>query len=237
MAWSTRQVAELAGTTVKAVRHYHKLGLLTEPERTSNGYKHYGVAELTRLLRIRRLTELGLSLAQIAELGDTSEHPEQTLRHLDAELAAGIERLQRLRAELAPMLEHGWPTDLPAEWAPLVGKMSANDRALLVVQARLLGPEGLKAWKRFLVEYAEDPAVGEFDQLPPDADESRRADLVVRLGAHFAEIRAEFPELQQARAAAPGGSQHVGRTIDLAMNDVYNSAQLDVLQRIRNLRK
>jgi DNA-binding transcriptional MerR regulator len=37
VAWSTRQVAELAGTTVKAVRHYHKVGLLNEPERGANG--------------------------------------------------------------------------------------------------------------------------------------------------------------------------------------------------------
>ncbi|MFI5729861.1 MerR family transcriptional regulator [Kribbella sp. NPDC051587] len=235
MAWSTRQLAELAGTTVKAVRHYHKLGLLPEPQRTSNGYKQYGVAELTRLLQIRRLAELGLSLAQIAEHQD--EPSEQTLRQLDVELAAGIERLQRLRAELTPILEHGWPTDFPAEWAPLIGAMPANDRALLVVQARLLGPEGLEAWKRFLVEYVEDPSVGEFDRLPPDAPESTRADLVVRLETHFAEIRAEFPELRESRATAPGGPQHVGRTIDLAMHDVYNPAQLDVLQRIRNRRK
>ncbi|GAA0577894.1 MerR family transcriptional regulator [Kribbella sandramycini] len=237
MAWSTRQVAELAGTTVKAVRHYHKLGLLAEPERTANGYKQYGVAELTRLLRIRRLTELGLSLPQIAQLGDTTEHPAQILRELDAELAAGIDRLQRLRAELAPILEHGWPTDLPAEWAPLISEMSANDRALLVVQARLLDAEGLKTWQRFLAEYVEDPAVGEFDRLAPDADEPTRADLVDRLSEHFATIRTEFPELQESRTTAPGGPGHVGRTIDLAMNDLYNPAQLDVLQRIRNRRK
>ena len=31
MPWSTRELAELAGTTVKAVRHYHEIGLLDEP--------------------------------------------------------------------------------------------------------------------------------------------------------------------------------------------------------------
>lgn len=39
MAWSTQQLADLAGTTVNTVRHYHRLGLLDEPERQGNGYK------------------------------------------------------------------------------------------------------------------------------------------------------------------------------------------------------
>lgn len=109
MAWSTRQLAELAGTSLRAVRHYHEVGLLDEPERGSNGYKHYGVAHLVRLLRIKRLTELGFSLAQIAEMGEGGGHPGEALRALDAELAATIERLYRVRVELAVILRHGGP--------------------------------------------------------------------------------------------------------------------------------
>ncbi len=52
MAWSTRQLAALAGTTLRAVRHYHEVGLLDEPERASNGYKQYRTEHLLRLLRI-----------------------------------------------------------------------------------------------------------------------------------------------------------------------------------------
>ena len=33
MGWSTREVAQLAGTTLRTVRHYHEIGLLDEPER------------------------------------------------------------------------------------------------------------------------------------------------------------------------------------------------------------
>ncbi|MGY0020961.1 MerR family DNA-binding transcriptional regulator [Streptomyces sp. YJ-C3] len=39
MAWSTREIAELADVSLRAVRHYHEVGLLSEPERRSNGYK------------------------------------------------------------------------------------------------------------------------------------------------------------------------------------------------------
>ena len=55
MAWSTREIAELAGTSLRAVRHHHEVGLLDEPERRANGYKQYGVAHLVRLVRIKRV--------------------------------------------------------------------------------------------------------------------------------------------------------------------------------------
>lgn len=113
VAWSTRQLAELAGTSVRAVRHYHDVGLLAEPERRPNGYKNYGTPHLTRLLRVKRLAGLGFSLAQIAKMGEAAEPPEQSLRALDADLAATIERLQRVRAELARTLRRTTPTEPP----------------------------------------------------------------------------------------------------------------------------
>ncbi|WP_197679939.1 MerR family transcriptional regulator [Microlunatus soli] len=157
MAWSTRQIAELAGTTVKAVRHYHKLGLLDQPQRGSNGYKQYGVDHLRRLLRIRRLTELGVPLARIAELGDADEHPAAALRRLDDELAASIERQQRVRAELAVILRQELPTDLPAELAPATEQLPEVDRSMMVVLSRVLGPDGVEAYREMLTSYRRQP--------------------------------------------------------------------------------
>jgi DNA-binding transcriptional MerR regulator len=39
MTWSTSRLAQLAGTTTATVRHYHRVGVLEQPERLSNGYK------------------------------------------------------------------------------------------------------------------------------------------------------------------------------------------------------
>lgn len=105
-AWSTRQLAELAGTTIRTVRHYHQIGLLDEPERSRNGYKHYGTSHLARLLQIRRLADLGLPLAQIASLDDAGHCPADLLRNLDRDLSEHIERLQRARSELAALIEN-----------------------------------------------------------------------------------------------------------------------------------
>lgn len=110
--WSTRELAELAGTTVRAVRHYHEVGLLCEPRRRANGYKQYDVAHLVRALRIKRLAALGFSLPQIAELADADQHPREALRGLDTQLAHTLERLQRVRVKVHEILRQSAPTDL-----------------------------------------------------------------------------------------------------------------------------
>lgn len=104
MAWSTRELAELAQTTVNTIRHYHHLGLLAEPERKDNGYKQYGVKHLARLLRIRRLVGLGVPLSRIGD-DVARQNIQETLRQLDAELVASIQRLQRARCDIASMCD------------------------------------------------------------------------------------------------------------------------------------
>ncbi|WP_445166792.1 helix-turn-helix domain-containing protein [Mycolicibacterium sp. Dal123E01] len=233
MAWSTRELAELAGTSLRAVRHYHQVGLLPEPTRRSNGYKQYGVAHLVRLVRIKRLTELGFSLPQIAAMGDADDHPEQALRELDAELAETISRLQRVRAELAELLEHSAPTDLPPDFvAPsTAAKMTDADRSLVVVLSRVLGPRGAQVYADMMRETPDDPAATELDNLPADASEETRQALVVRLVPYIRGVREAHPGLDESRADAPRGKRFADKVIDDAMVDLYNPAQLDVLRR------
>jgi DNA-binding transcriptional MerR regulator len=234
VAWSTREIADLAGTSLRAVRHYHQVGLLPEPERRSNGYKQYGVAHLVRLVRIKRLTDLGFSLPQIAAMGESDDHPEQALRELDAELAETIDRLQRAREELRELLDHSAPTDLPPDFvAPdTAAKMTEADRKLVVVLSRVLGPRGRQTYADMMRETPEDPAATELDNLPADADEATREDLAERLAPYIRAVREAHPGLDDSRADAPRGKRFADRAIDEAMADLYNPAQLDVLRRV-----
>ena len=43
----------------------HRVGLLPEPARTPNGYREYSLRDAVELARVRRLTELGLSLDEV----------------------------------------------------------------------------------------------------------------------------------------------------------------------------
>ncbi|MEV1286203.1 MerR family transcriptional regulator [Micromonospora sp. NPDC049679] len=68
MEWSIQELARLAGTTSRTLRHYGQVGLL-EPSRVgSNGYRYYDQDCLVRLQRILLLRELGLGLPAIAEV-------------------------------------------------------------------------------------------------------------------------------------------------------------------------
>lgn len=96
------RLARYAGVTVRAVRHYHRLGLLPEPERTVSGYRSYGAEAVVLLRRIKVLADAGVPLARVRELADADP---QTLREvaaeIDQELADRIAALQDTRAQLA----------------------------------------------------------------------------------------------------------------------------------------
>lgn len=68
MEWSIQQIARLAGTTSRTLRHYDELGLVPPSRVGSNGYRYYDEHALVRLQRVLLLRELGLGLPQIADV-------------------------------------------------------------------------------------------------------------------------------------------------------------------------
>ena len=52
------ELAGLVGISTRAIRHYHRVGLLPEPARTPNGYREYSLRDAVELARVRRLTGL-----------------------------------------------------------------------------------------------------------------------------------------------------------------------------------
>ncbi|MES4904246.1 MULTISPECIES: MerR family transcriptional regulator [unclassified Streptomyces] len=96
------QLAAYAGVTVRAVRHYHKIGLLPEPERDQSGYRTYGAAAVVRLIQIHTLADAGVPLARVQELLDAGpEEFADGVQEIDKELRARIRRLQGTRKRLA----------------------------------------------------------------------------------------------------------------------------------------
>jgi DNA-binding transcriptional MerR regulator len=165
MAWSTQQLARLANTTTNTVRHYHKVGLLELPDRGSNGYKQYGAAHLIRLLQIKRLSDLGFSLAQVAEMDRPDQDPADEIRALDAELAESMERMGRVRAELASILEHGASADIPPGFAPVSGQISEAQRSLLTVYSTVFSEPALKQFSEAVAVQGDIDV--EFEAPPP----------------------------------------------------------------------
>lgn len=113
------ELAELAGVTVRTLRHYHQIGLLPEPPRSIGGYRRYDVSDLVRLLRITRSTALGVPLSALPAVLDDPAAVEELLDELDRQAAAEIERLNARRADIAALRSSGSPPDLPPELSVL----------------------------------------------------------------------------------------------------------------------
>jgi DNA-binding transcriptional MerR regulator len=68
--YTVKQLAELAGVTVRALHHYDQLGLLKPTRTAENGYRQYDDDALLRLQQILFYREIGLELLQIKAILD-----------------------------------------------------------------------------------------------------------------------------------------------------------------------
>lgn len=64
------QVAERTELSIKTIRHYEEVGLVTPSARSAGGFRLYTTADVERLLIIRRMKPLGFSLAETKQLLD-----------------------------------------------------------------------------------------------------------------------------------------------------------------------
>jgi DNA-binding transcriptional MerR regulator len=167
------QLASYAGVTIRAVRHYHQVGLMPEPERNASGYRTYDVNAVVRLIRIRTLVEAGVPLARVQELldSDTKTFVEQTVQ-IDRELRARIRGLQEHRRRIA-QLASGDSLAVPDEVADYLDRVRAIGAAESLVEAErdawiLVAaryPDQIAAFMDDKVRQLEDPRVVRFYQL------------------------------------------------------------------------
>ncbi|HIK53684.1 MAG TPA: heavy metal-responsive transcriptional regulator [Synechococcales cyanobacterium M55_K2018_004] len=106
------EVASRSGLSVKTIRYYEEIGLLTPTvERSETGYRLFTPQVLTRLAFIRRSQSLGLSLSEIQhilQVHDQGHLPCAEVRlHLQAKidgLARQIASLEALKDDLQAVL-------------------------------------------------------------------------------------------------------------------------------------
>ena len=81
MEVSIQEVARLAGTTSRTLRHYDAIGLLDPTRVGDNGYRWYDDRALVRLQRILLLRGLGLGLPEIRRVLAREQDETVALRH------------------------------------------------------------------------------------------------------------------------------------------------------------
>ncbi|WP_327364847.1 MerR family transcriptional regulator [Streptomyces sp. NBC_01296] len=172
------QAAAFAGVTVKTVRHYHRLGLVDEPERDSSGYRRYGSSDMLRLVQARTLADAGVPLAEVGDLLDAD--PEQFASALDDVERRLTDRIEELIARRAVLhrLAAGDRLLLPeracvaldrfAELGFGADYVAIQQEALIL--ARALVPEVFDSFLGQLERQLGDPQYVELMKLCQDAE-------------------------------------------------------------------
>lgn len=207
----SNELASLAGVTVRALRHYHELGILQEPARSANGYRRYTVHHLIRVLRIKRLAGLGFALTALAPILDgPTDDATALLDELDSELANEMETLRARREVIAELKRWNASPDLPSELTPYAAVFAATaatstlarfDREQAILLSHLAGPEGAGALSAVYARFTEPEVAAasaalteRLSALEPDAPEAEIASLASDIATAFAPLVADVRE-------------------------------------------
>lgn len=212
-------VAQLLGITTKTVRHYHKLGLLREPDRTAAGYRLYDAHDLLRLHQIRRLQALGLALHQIRTVLGTPESA-PTLRgvlgalrdDVERQIALLVARREEIDHLLAGGLEQGLeePRPAPATLAWLDDLLDAHlpeasaavreqeERVLALLDSFAWPSEYVAGWHGLAEHYAAHPEAlhglhALSERLAALAHQPSNPAVLRELAADFQRYQREYP--------------------------------------------
>ena len=146
--YTVKQVATLAGITVRTLHHYDALGLL-KPSRTGdNGYRYYGEEALLLLQQILFYRELGMDLETIGKLmGRRGFTVVAALESHRKALGRRVERLQRLLVTVDKTIaqQKGETTMQQEEW---FDGLSDQEKAYADEAAQKWDPEVVKESNR-----------------------------------------------------------------------------------------
>lgn len=100
------ELAERTGLSLRTLRHYDEIGLVSASGRTEGGFRLYTEDDHDRLILIRRMKPLGFSLEQMAELLRVVDSSAQTPDAVTADaltgfIAEAVERRARLQDQIA----------------------------------------------------------------------------------------------------------------------------------------
>jgi DNA-binding transcriptional MerR regulator len=161
------QLAQYAGVTVRAVRHYHQIGLLPEPERDASGYRRYSARAVVSLIKIRTLAEAGVPLSEIDALLRADPRAfAAAVQRIETHLSDEIARLEISRKQIA-QLQAGDSAALPSEVIPYLDRLREIGVSERMVAAEADGwilmaarwPDHVREWMPAKFAQLEDPRI------------------------------------------------------------------------------
>lgn len=198
------KIAQLAGVTVRTLRHYRTIGLLHEPPRGDNGYCEYSIDDLIRLLRIKQLASLGFSLEDIGGMlasldADDGSKAAELLDELDRELVEQIEQLEKKRQTLALIRSQQLDADVPTRLASVIGMLKEyglpedamkSERSVMLLAGAMLSESDLDDTEAAYQDLVDRGLIDDYIklndwilELSDDATEAEKSAVVEKMVA------------------------------------------------------
>ena len=234
------QLAAYSGVTTRAVRHYHQIGLLPEPERDASGYRTYDAQAVVELIRIRTLAEAGVPLARVQELLEADEQEfAVAVAEIDSRLRREIRGLQEHRRRIAK-LATGDSVALPPEVVTYLEKLRAMGVTPAMVEGERDGWILMAArWPEKIAEFMidktaqlEDPRTVQLYRLIGELLEVGTDDG--RLSV-MADLIAEMAEESAARGELDRGNEQLNDEGFIALLDSFASDSHPMVARLQEL--
>ena len=234
------QLASYAGVTIRAVRHYHQIGLLPEPERDASGYRTYDAVAVVRLIRIRTLAEAGVPLARVRELLDADpETFAAATTEIDRQLRAQIRALREHRRRIA-QLGTGDSLALPEEVVDYLDRLRATGApeaiieperdAWILMAARY--PEMIQALMAGKVAQLANPKTVRLYQLIGRIAENGEDEELLR---ETADLMSEMFEQAAASGELDRQDEHMPDAAFIGLMDSFADASHPAVGRLREM--
>ncbi|MGQ4715675.1 MerR family transcriptional regulator [Streptomyces anulatus] len=205
--------AAFVGTTPRAIRHYHEIGLLPEPVRGGDGRRRYGYEDMIRLLWIRRTAAAGIALDDIRDAfadpapagddGDDGDGIASILERLEEALVAREAELRRQRTAVQRMRTEGSRMGLLSDFVTgrlkslPGGSLRQADLDTLLVTERIFGPLGAAVQAGRFIALATHPELRE-ESDRVDAAEEALDDTIAVDDPRVARVAAERHAFEEA---------------------------------------
>jgi DNA-binding transcriptional MerR regulator len=233
------RLASYAGVTIRAVRHYHQIGLLPEPERDASGYRTYDAAAVVRLIRIRTLAEAGVPLARVRELLDADpETFAAATAGIDRQLRAQIRALQQHRRRIAQLGSDSLA--LPMEVVDYLDRLRATGAPEAIIEGER------DAWILMAARYPEELPAIMADKVAQLANPKivRLYQLIGRIAENWpdeellrqtADLMSELAEQAAASGELDWQDEHTPDPAFIRLMDSFADATHPAIPRLREL--
>ena len=198
---TVKQVSELTGVSIRTLRYYDSIGLLSPSVRTEAGYRLYDDTAMERLQQILLFRELGFPLADIVRILSSPDFDRQKA------LSQQIELLELRRQRLGEII------DLARE---------IKDKGAKAMDFKAFDNSKIEEYsKRARDEWGGTEAYREFEEK----DRGRTAEERNTLAAGLMEIFAEFGAMKGGSPGSPEAQAQVRKLQSYITENMYNCTE------------